>query len=344
MVQQKDWSGALHRPLDRRAFLRATLAATAGSAALYAVGCGSSGSQGGATATRAAAGATAVPSGTAAAAANQAGITPSLLTTEFVAHQDNRFAVGLLNRQGQLVKDAKVHLRFFTIGADGTTGTLRGEGDATYMELNMPGAHAHDKSFGAAVTDDTVSFYEVNTPFDQAGKWGVEITATPNDGSAPSRVQVPFNVLATSASPGLGTVPPASHNDTFATNPNTASLCSRVPPCPLHDKVIADVLGKGRPLVVQFSTPAFCQTRFCGPVLEVLLSQVPRYRDRVDFVHIEVWQDFQVHTYRPAVQEWHLPGEPYTFFMGKDGKVFGRLEAIFTGQELTKALDGLVAL
>ncbi|MHB8376563.1 MAG: TlpA family protein disulfide reductase [Dehalococcoidia bacterium] len=323
--------------LDRRQFLRATLAATAGGAVLYAVGCGSSGSQGAATATGAA-------GGTPASTANPAGITPSLLTTEFVAHQDNRFAVGLLNGQGQLVKDAKVHLRFFTIGADGKTGAFRGEGDATYQELNMPGAHAHDKSAGAAVTDDTVSFYEVNTPFDQAGKWGVEITATPNDGSKPSQVRVPFEVLATLQSPGLGTVPPASHNDTFATNLDKASLCSRVPPCTLHDKVIADVLGKGRPLVVQFSTPAFCQTRFCGPVLEVLLSQVPQYRDRVGFVHIEVWQDFQLQKYRPAVQEWRLPGEPYTFFMGKDGKVVGRLEAIFTGQELTKALEGLVAL
>jgi hypothetical protein len=104
------------------------------------------------------------------------------------------------------------------------------------------------------------------------------------------------------------------------------------------------VLGKGRPLVVQFSTPAFCQTRFCGPVLEVLLKHVPDYQDRVDFIHIEVWQDFQLHQYRPAVQEWNLPGEPYTFFMGKDGKVAGKLEAIFSEQELTGALDNLLKL
>ena len=143
--------------------------------------------------------------------------------------------------------------------------------------------------------------------------------------------------------PAPGTVPPASQNDTVATNPNTASLCSRDPICSLHDKVIADYLGKGRPLVVQFSTPAFCETRFCGPVLDVLLEQVPAYEDRIDFVHIEVWQDFQVRQYRPATQEWGLPTEPFTFFMAPDGTIVSFLEAVFTTEELTTALDALVA-
>jgi hypothetical protein len=138
-------------------------------------------------------------------------------------------------------------------------------------------------------------------------------------------------------------VPPASQNDTFATNSNTVSLCSRDPACPLHDEVIADHLGKGRPLVVQFSTPAFCETRFCGPVLDVMLEQVPAYEDRIDFVHIEMWQDFQVRQYRQAALEWHLPSEPFTFFMRADGTVASFLEGIFTENELTDALNALLA-
>ena len=78
----------LPRPLDRRAFLRYAAAASAGGAAIYAVGCGSS-SKGGGTSTSA-------PSLTPAQTANPSGITPELLTQEFVANQDNRFAVGLI--------------------------------------------------------------------------------------------------------------------------------------------------------------------------------------------------------------------------------------------------------
>ncbi len=332
----------LLRSLDRRDFLRASLAASAGGAALWAVGCGSSG--GGAKTPVATGSATVAASATPGATANVSGITPNLLTQEFVANRDNRFAVGLVGKDNKLVKGAAVHLRFFTVAADGTTGTFRGEGDARYVELNVEGAHLHDKSAGAAVTDDSVSFYVANTPFDVAGRWGVEISATLADGGAPATIQAPFVVLDKPQSPGIGTVPPASRNDTFATNPNVESLCSRSPACPLHDKVIADVLGKGRPLVVQFSTPAFCTSRFCGPVLEVLLTQVPSYQDRVDFVHIEVWQDFQLQKHRPAADEWKLPTEPYTFFMDKGGKVAGKFEAIFGQDELASALDKLAKL
>lgn len=324
------FSGLTRRAFDRRAFLRGTLALGAGGVAIATVGCGSS-SSGDTT-----------PSATASGTPGPGAIKPVLLTTEFVAGQDNRFAVGLLDSQAHLVRDAAVHLRFFTIGEDGSTGTFRGEGDATFFSLDVPGAHAHDSTSGDAATDDSVAFYVANTPFDVAGKWGVEMSVKPNDGSQPPPVDVPIDVLDKPITPGVGTVPPASRNDTTATNSNASSLCSRVPACPLHDKVIGDVLGKGRPLVVQFSTPAFCQTRFCGPVLEELLTQVPVYQDRVDFVHIEVWQDFQLHQYRPAVQEWKLPGEPYTFFMSKDGKVLARFEAIFSDEELKTALELLV--
>lgn len=330
-----DRDDLLARALTRRAFLRGAFALGAGGAALYAIGCTDDAGDDGGDGTPPSG---ATPGGTAAAS----DITPVLLMSEFVAGRDNRFAVGLI-RGGKLVKDAAVHLRFFTLGEDGTTGTLRGEGDAEFVELNIEGAHEHDASSEEAQFDDAVSFYLVKAPFDVAGRWAVEVAVTPQDG-APAQIQTAFDVRETPRVPALGKVPPASTNDTAATNPNTESLCSRSPACDLHDLVIADVLGKGRPLVVQFSTPAFCETRFCGPVLEVLLSEVPNYRDRVDFIHIEVWQDFQLRQQREAVRQWNLPTEPFTFFMNRDGEVVGWLEAIFTEEELRSFLDQLVAL
>jgi hypothetical protein len=190
----------MRRALDRRAFLRGALATGAGAAAFYALGCGSSSSKdatptGGAGMTPGAAG---TPS--------SSGIRPVLLTSELVAGQDNRFSVGLLNGAGKLVKDANVHLAFYTIAEDGVTGTLRGEGDATFVELNVPGAHTHDSSSGDAVTEDSVAFYVANTPFDVAGKWGVQVTATPNDGSPPAQVRRPRTATRRASAPAS---PPA---------------------------------------------------------------------------------------------------------------------------------------
>ena len=330
----------LRRALSRRAFVRSAFAATAGGAALYAVGCGSV--DGDATPTGArTSGAGETPAASGPGASGE--LRPALLTSEFVAGENNRFAVGLL-QGADLVKDAAVNARFYKIGDDGQTGEFRGEGDLRFVQLNVEGAHMYDSSSGGMAAQDAVSFYVANTPFDVAGPWGVELAVTPQGGGSPVSAQVPFEVLSEPKSPGLGTIPPASRNDTIATKAAAGSICSRDPVCPLHDKVIADVLGKGRPLVVQFSTPAFCETRFCGPVLEVLLNQMPDYQDKVDFIHIEVWEDFQGKKYREAGVEWNLPTEPYTFLMNRQGVVVGKIEAVFTEEELRNALDQLAAL
>jgi len=321
--------------VGRRDFLRAAAAASAGSAALLAFGCSSS-SKDSATATAPAE--TPGPGVTPAAAG---GITPVMLTAEFAVNQPNRFAVGLLDAQRRIVSGADVHLRFFTIAADNSNGSVRAEGDAVFEQLSITGAHAHDRTTGEPPTGDDIGFYVATVPFDQVGSWGVEMQVKPKDGSAGATVQAPFKVLQAFQTPGPGAEPPKSQNDTVATNPNAASLCSRDPACPLHDKVIGDVIGRGRPLVVQFSTPAFCQTRFCGPVLEVVLDQAPGFQDNIDFVHIEVWQDFQLQKRRAAVDEWKLPSEPYTFFIDKTGVVAARIESIFTDKELRGALEKL---
>jgi hypothetical protein len=316
--------------LARRDLLRA--AAIAGGGALVAAACGSSDSGGDATSTPSTGGATATPGGPVTT------VRPVLLAKEFVVGAPSRFIIGLLDAQSDFLREASVNLRFFRIGTDGRTGTLAFEAPTRYLEMDVADAHAHDG--GGTGGDDRVPFYVADTPFDQAGRWGAEIAST-LPGESEYKSQLAFDVLAAPQTPAAGTKPPASQNDTAATNTKLQSLCSRDPICGLHDLVIGDVLGKGRPLVVQFSTPAFCQTRFCGPVLEALLTQVPAYRDRIDFVHIEVYQDHQLQRYRQAVQEWGLTGEPYTFFMRSDGLVHSRFEAIFTIDELKAQLDAL---
>jgi hypothetical protein len=323
----------LRRALDRRAFLRAS---ALGGGALIAAACGSSDDGGDDEPDTPEAGATATPGGPVTS------VQSVLLAKEFVAGTESRFTFGLLDEENEFLREADVRVRFFRIGEDGRTGTFAFEAPARYLVMDVEGAHTHDESSGDLVTEEQVPFYVADIPFDTAGRWGAEVAAT-LPGESVSNSQLAFDVLAAAQTPAVGTAPPASQNDTAATNPNSESLCSRNPLCELHDLVIGDVLATGRPMVVQFSTPAFCETRFCGPVLEALLPQVAEYRDRIDFVHIEVWQDFQLQRYRAAVQEWGLQGEPYTFFVGADGLVRGKFEAIFTIEELREQLDGLVS-
>jgi hypothetical protein len=321
------------RPLDRRALLRGALGLGAGAAAIAVVGCGGGDDDTGEE-TPAGGSPTPAPPAT-------GDVRPSLLTTEFVVNEQNRFLVGLLGDGGRLVRGAQVQARFYKLGEDNRTGTLRHQATLPYVELNVEGAHVHDGSSAELAAEDTVGFYGGVTPFEEAGGWGVELIVN-QEGTETARVQVPITVLEQSTTPPLAGPAPATQNDTLATTLTPEAICSRDPQCPLHDKVIADVIAAGRPLVVQISTPAYCQTRFCGPVLELLLHEMPPYQDRIDFVHLEVWQDFPARVPRRAVADWRLPGEPFTFFIAADGTVRSKLEAIFTNAELRAALDGLV--
>ena len=64
---------------------------------------------------------------------------------------------------------------------------------------------------------------------------------------------------------------------------------SSLPPIPeLHDLTVVAALDAGKPILVTFATPAFCQTRFCGPVIDrIVRPLLERYGSEAAFIHIE---------------------------------------------------------
>ena len=77
-----------------------------------------------------------------------------------------------------------------------------------------------------------------------------------------------------------------------------------------------------------FATPEFCASRTCGPVVDVVEATQRRWGDTpVRFIHVEVFEgnDPAQGTNR-WVKEWGLPTEPWTFLVGRDGRVEARLE------------------
>ncbi len=72
------------------------------------------------------------------------------------------------------------------------------------------------------------------------------------------------------AIPAVGERPPAIETDTVASaRGDIESIDTRVPPAPeLHEKSFDDVLGK-QPVALLFATPQLCQSRVCGPVVDI---------------------------------------------------------------------------
>jgi hypothetical protein len=116
-------------------------------------------------------------------------------------------------------------------------------------------------------------------------------------------------------------------------------LSTRVPPPrDMLASDFADVLGK-KPVVLLFATPALCQSRTCGPVVDIAEQVRAQNGKGVTFIQQEIYQDNDPgKPYRPQVLAWRLPTEPWAFVIDRRGKVAARFEGVFSVGELARAV------
>src|SRR5204863_6900380 len=118
------------------------------------------------------------------------------------------------------------------------------------------------------------------------------------------------------------------------------SIDTRVPPAPeLHKVSFRDVLGR-RPVALLFATPQLCQSRVCGPVVDIALQLRDEFGDRMAFIHQEVYRGNQVgNGLRPQLRAFHLQTEPWLFAIDRSGRVAARLEGSFGVDEFREAIE-----
>ena len=145
------------------------------------------------------------------------------------------------------------------------------------------------------------------------------------------------------AAPAVGEPAVASETPTIAsTGGDFEALTTQDPPDrELLEHSIADSLEAKVPFVVTFATPRYCQTRTCGPVVDVVDAVREQYGSQgVRFIHVEIYEDND-----PAketnrwVREWNLPSEPFTFVVGADGLIKERFEGTVSVRELAEAVE-----
>lgn len=178
--------------------------------------------------------------------------------------------------------------------------------------------------------------YVANPVLDAAGVWTAFIRVNNQT------LELPFTVAADAKTPKVGAAAPTAASPTYADHRGVDPICTLDPPCALHAESLSTVIGK-RPVGVLFATPARCQSQYCGPVLEELLSLRKDYEGKVDLVHVEIYESSQSTQTAPAVQAWGLETEPWFFTVKPDGTVLGRLDGAFDTSELRAELDKLVA-
>ncbi len=126
----------------------------------------------------------------------------------------------------------------------------------------------------------------------------------------------------------------------MATSPQ---ITTRIPPDTQNQVDYADVLGK-EPIVLLFATPQFCESRVCGPVVDVAEQVKQEYGDEAAFIHMEIWNDNDPGKgVRPQVRAFNLPNEPWLFAIDRQGRVSSTIQGAFGLEALTAAVKKAVA-
>ncbi|HEX8102089.1 MAG TPA: hypothetical protein VF533_05735 [Solirubrobacteraceae bacterium] len=181
--------------------------------------------------------------------------------------------------------------------------------------------------------------YAADVPFARPGTWSV-LTVTRIGGKLiGSPLQLEVRTPANDPIPAVGERAPRVETDTVASaRGDVESIDTRIPPSDMHERSFADVVGK-RPVALIFATPQLCQSRVCGPVVDIAAQMKAKYGDRIEFIHQEVYVDNKVDKgLRPPLERFHLQSEPWLFVVGRDGRITARLEGSFGLSAFERAL------
>ena len=251
----------------------------------------------------------------------------ALLGSSDLAAGKNRLVLGLIGPTGAPVKASGAALSLSYL--QGETPVPQGQSQAAFRPWpSGPGG-----------------VFIAQLDFPRAGTWLVEIT--PIDGEMKGETaRMAFQVKEQSATPALGALAPASKTFTAKDVATLDELTSDPnPDRELYAVSIAQALELKRPFLVTFATPAFCASATCGPQVEEVKELRKSYGSRAGFIHVEIYAnpkemqgDPSKGRIAPAVQEWGLPSDPWTFIVDAQGKVAAKFEAFASYEELEEAL------
>lgn len=261
----------------------------------------------------------------------------------------NRVIVALFTAETGLVHGAQGVLRLYRLD-DAGIGTFEGEHLLRRATITAQTSHRHADGSDHAHEDPLATVYLAHIDFPAAGKWGVALSIQVEEERYDQLLANPVVVLDRTPEPGIGDPLPASTHLTLRDVDEVVEINSSTEPiAAMNELTVAEALQTGRPVLVAIATPAFCQSRFCGPMMdEVVHPLYEEFADTVQFVHVEPFLLAEARNNQrlvpvPLMAEWRLLTEPWIFVADVDGRVVAKFEGITTVEEVREALASLVA-
>lgn len=187
------------------------------------------------------------------------------------------------------------------------------------------------------------------------GIWTIDILEEGSSGKVLAQTAV--QVSASAKVPDVGQPAPPTANPVTSSAVAREILDSRsgpngmgneLPDPKLHTDVVNDLLRAKRPFVVIASTPAFCQSRFCGPITDVIdriANEPTSAKTGMAFVHLEVFAEYNG-AEKTRLNPWVIPWidgngdghEPWVFVVDRTGKIAARFDNLVSESDLRAAI------
>ena len=265
-------------------------------------------------------------------------LVPLLVSSELAVGQ-NRFLFTLIDDQNRLIAapEVEVDVRFFDLASDP---------DSPVTELTA----------GYLQVEEDRGLYRAAVEFSCSGTWGAELTARVPDREQ-RQARVVFSVRPESSTPAIGAAVPATDTPTADSVEAIERISTDTDPDPdFYRLSVAEALEQQKPFALIFATPAFCQTRACGPTLDIVREVSTDFKEDLAFIHVEPYElettdaglqpalseagGFQP---VPSVVEWGLLSEPYIFVVDGEGTLAAKFEGVAGADELRAAFQAVAA-
>jgi hypothetical protein len=269
---------------------------------------------------------------------------------------ENRFPFGVFHKDHSPVADAEVALYFAPVpevnpkaekegakGPDARAAVKALEEPATGPFPAKIESLATQPAFRAQTTTDDPDaasvVYSTQIDFPKDGEW--QIAAVIREGDRLTATLLSSVVVGRfNRVPRVGQQAPLIHTPTPEdVGGDVEQITTRIPPDTQNRVDYADALGK-EPIILLFATPQFCQSRVCGPVVDVAEQVKQLYGDKAAFIHMEIFEDNEPKNGpNEQVRAFHLPSEPWLFAIEKDGTIGEVIEGAFGVDALTEAVE-----
>ncbi len=229
-----------------------------------------------------------------------------LVGTQVLSGRPERFAFGLFDpRTNMPLPNATARLSYAT----DKTAVANGPFQATYH--------------GDGLDDRGV--YETTITFPADGIY-IAVAEITVDGVSSVSSFGQFRVGRAHTMPIVGDRAPSVATPTTKDKRGVNPICTATPPCSMHEISLDTALANGNPTLVVIASPAFCESRLCGPEVQIVDSVRRDATPTMNFIHIENYRDSKAETIQrrilsPGAAAWKLEEEPVIYGIGTDGVI-----------------------